>query len=135
MVHVLVITHGSLSEGLRDTSEMIIGSSSNLYTISLKPGMGHEDLTEQIDEVRSELSPQDELLILLDLLGGSPAIACARALQDDVSIGVITGVNLPMFLEVMMNREKLTLRELVDLAMMSGKEGILNLRETLKDQL
>lgn len=135
MVNVLVITHGSLSEGLKDTSEMIIGSSSDLYTISLDPGMGHEDLTAQIDKVRSNLSPQDDLLILLDLFGGSPAIACARALQDDVGIDVVTGVNLPMFLEVMMNREKLTRRELVDLAIMSGKEGILNLRESLKDQL
>jgi len=135
LVHVLLITHGLLSVGLKNTSEMIIGSSSNLYTISLEPGMGHEDLIAQIDEVRSKLSPQDDLLILLDLLGGSPAIACARALQDDIGIDVITGVNLPMFLEVMMNREKLTLRELVDLGIMSGKEGILNLRETLKDQL
>ena len=63
----------------------------------------------------SECSQGDGVLILTDLFGGSPSNATARAmheLQDGVRSECITGVNLPILLEVATSKTFMKLEEL-----------------------
>lgn len=131
MVHIVLVSHGGLAEGLVKSSEMIIGSQKHQHVLILKPGMSHKDIFDQMMNILSLLDEDDEMLILLDLFGGSPAMACVEVMQEDDRIEVVSGINLPMVLEVFLSRSECSVAELANIALEKGKEGIIDLRKSL----
>ena len=64
-------------------------------------------------------------LFLVDLFGGSPYNAACRVVSETENTDVITGVNVPMLLEVLDAREEISdVSELVQVAKNSGINGI-----------
>ena len=64
-------------------------------------------------------------LFLVDLFGGSPYNAACRVVAETKNTDVITGVNVPMLLEVLDAREEISdVSELVQVAKNSGINGI-----------
>ncbi|MFR5526637.1 MAG: PTS sugar transporter subunit IIA, partial [[Clostridium] innocuum] len=106
MVAVLLVTHGDLAQALLSSAALIMGEAPLIESHGLYHGDSVDNLKDTIKEavVRlSECSQGDGVLILTDLFGGSPSNAAARAmheLQDSVRCECITGVNLPILLEV-----------------------------------
>jgi len=49
-----------------------------------------------------------------------------------LKIEVVSGVNLPMLLEVVLNRESKSLREIREVAVEAGKRGILSVNEIVE---
>jgi PTS system mannose-specific IIA component len=47
---------------------------------------------------------------------------------------VICGVNLPMLLEILVQREYMSLRDLTPIAIQAAKEGVINLTQRLADR-
>ncbi len=133
MPRIIIASHGSLAEALLETARMIIGNVAEVYTIGLFPGMGPSDVTEQIWAVIGEAPEGTGFLVLLDLFGGSPSIACAEVLDERKDVAVVTGVNLPMLLEVLLNQKTQPIGALAQLAREKGKEGIIDIREVLDE--
>ena len=107
---LLVITHGAFAQALLSTAEMIFGEQKNISSLTLMPGMQIEDFRLKIEDyiVKHE---NDNILILVDLLSGSPFNSVIPQLQNE-RIYVVTGVNLPMLLEVGMQKDKIGFEEL-----------------------
>jgi mannose/fructose/sorbose-specific phosphotransferase system IIA component len=131
MPKIIIASHGSLAEALLETARMIIGNIEDVYTIGLFPGMGPSDITEQIWAVIDDAAEGTGFLVLLDLFGGSPSMACAEVLDEREDVAVVTGVNLPMLLEVLINQKTQSIGALAQLAREKGKEGIIDIREVL----
>jgi len=68
------------------------------------------------------LDDGEGVVILLDLFGDTPSNVCG-VLTRELSIEVISGVNLPMLLEVALERESHNLREIREVAVEAGKKG------------
>ena len=68
-------------------------------------------------------------LVLVDLMGGSPANASAYLATAGTP--VICGASLPMLLEVLTSREHSSAAELAAIALQAGKEGVINLTQVL----
>ena len=64
----------------------------------------------------------DGVLILVDLLGASPFNVSAALMENNPRVQVVTGVNLPMLLETVTQREYLPLAELTNLARQAGTD-------------
>ena len=129
MVAVIVAAHGRLAEGLIASSAMIAGPQEDLVAVTFDPSEGPDDLLAKYTAA-VEKSPSDRYLILVDLLGGSPYNAAARFAAEREDADVVTGVNLPMLVEVLGRR--LTggsLPELVDTARTAGAGGVKVLSE------
>lgn len=124
MVAVIVAAHGHLAEGLVASSAMIAGPQDDVVAVTFDPSEGPDDLLAKY-AAAVEASPSDQYLILADLFGGSPYNAAARfaAARDDAD--VVTGVNLPMLVEVL-GRRMLggSLAELVEVASTAGANGV-----------
>jgi PTS system mannose-specific IIA component len=133
MTLVVLVSHGHLAEALLRTAETIVGEAAGVETIALEPGMGPEDVLTAMKAIAATTPPQTGILTLLDLFGGSPATACARLMAVDDRIEVVTGANLPMLLEVLLNKDALAVRDLARLARQKGKEGIIDIRTALDD--
>ena len=99
-----------------------------IYT---KVGLSHLDSFCIIEDIVSE-NREDGTLILCDLFGGSPFLTSAKLLKENSDhMELVTGVNLGMLLELMANIETASITELKDIALSSGKEGIIDIKERL----
>ncbi len=100
MLGIIIGTHGHLAEELVNTCAMICGRPDNLKTVTLVPGEGPDDLINKYNEAIDELGIDNGIIILNDLFGGSPYNAACRIAAKDERCGIVTGVSLPMLVEI-----------------------------------
>lgn len=131
MIGIVLVSHGTLAEGLKNAAEMIVGPQERLLAVSMEPEADLAALRRRIEQAVASAGSPGETLVLIDILGGSPANASARLASRGVS--VICGVNLPMLLELLTQRENAALEELTSIATQAAKEGIINLTRQLRD--
>jgi PTS system mannose-specific IIA component/PTS system mannose-specific IIB component len=124
MISVIIGTHGTFSEEILKSAEMIFGSQENVGSVTFKPGEGVENLVEKYNELMNKLDCSDGVLFMVDLFGGSPFNAASILAMKNENMEIVTGVNLPMILETLGSREFSNLKELVAIAENSGKEAI-----------
>lgn len=104
MLGIVIATHGSLSDGLKDSAEVIFGATNNLATVNLNPGDDVQELGTKIKTAIHEVDKGEGVIVFVDLVSASPynqsvlvTNSLEKALQD--SVYIIGGVNLPMLLE------------------------------------
>lgn len=128
MVGVLLISHGKMAEGMKDSIELIMGETEALDTASLVAGQDFEEFKKDVSEKIWRLNDGKGVLVYVDLFGASPYNATMFSFQElrneGIEIRVLTGMNLPMIMEVLAMREALSLDELVQIGLSSGKDGI-----------
>lgn len=125
MVGIGVISHGALCEGLLNSIGMIAGEVAQGEVLSLRPGMSPDDYRRQLNELVDRLDSGQGVLVLTDILGGTPFNTAATLMRDQKQVAVVTGVNLPMLIAVSLERtEDTTLDELAKKALNAGSEGI-----------
>lgn len=125
---VIIATHGFSSVELLKSAEMIVGIQKNVETITFEEGQGLEELHNSYQESLKKLSGCQSILILVDILGGSPFNV--GALQKHP---LIAGVNIPMLLELFMKRDTVSLDQLVNDTILAGKESIV--RYTMDEEI
>ena len=124
MIALIVSTHGNFSEELVKSSEMIFGSQTNVGVVTFKPGEGTDNLVDKYNTLINELDCTDGILFMVDLFGGSPFNAASILALKNNKMEIVTGVNLPMLLEVFGSRDFSSLSELTSIAQSAGKESI-----------
>ena len=135
MVGLLLISHGAMAEGMLDAARMIVGSMEAVAAVSLKEEDAVEDLMERIEAALQEVDQGDGTLLMVDAFGASPFNASARlALSRKDNLEVITGMNLPMLLELAVMREGQDLAALIQIALEAGTSGIRTLSQSLKSE-
>lgn len=101
---IVVSCHGNVATELIKSAEMIIGGIEEIFPISFMPGEGREDLLEKYSD--SLNSSRDDVIFLCDLFGGSPYNAAFEYVFLHES-DVISGVSLPLLIDVVELRERL----------------------------
>lgn len=132
MIGLLLVSHGNFAKSLLESAELITGKQKNTKTLSLNYGDNISELTLQINKAINELNKNSEVLVLTDLLGGSPSNATAVNMEK-IKFKCITGVNLPMLIEAILSRsdENLSLDEVFNKSIKAGRDGIKDLGELL----
>lgn len=124
-IAIILSTHGSVSEQLLKTTEMIVGPQKNIAWESLLPGENTETLTKKYSIHLSTLNINLGILFLVDTWGGTPFNAANHIILDKKNYDIITGVNIPMLIELCMARENVySLKELVKIGLKYGRNGI-----------
>lgn len=99
-LNIVIATHGKFGEEIIKSAEMIVGKMDNIKSVSLIPSMSFEDFTKEANTVLSDLS--GDTLVLVDLYGGTPCNVFT-ALTKKYNHNVITGLNLPMLIDLYIN--------------------------------
>lgn len=123
LVGVIVATHGRFGEELVKAAEMMLGPSEHVYMVSLQGNDSFTEFKGYMEAALEKLSSQDGVLMLADLFGGTPANVAALHTQKE-KVHLVTGVNLPMLLEVLSSRLNCTLPELTDIARTAGQNSV-----------
>ena len=124
MVAIIVGTHGEFSREIVKSSEMIFGKQENIQYVTFNTGESTDDLVNKYEDVMKALDYEDGLLFMVDLFGGSPYNAASRVAVKEENIDIVTGVNLPMLLEVFAVRGSMKVDEVVNIAESAGGMGI-----------
>lgn len=101
MYYIVVATHGRLGYELVNSMEMIIGRQKRVVALGLKPEDDPMILKEGFRECIINYG-RNNVVFLVDLLGGAVSNMAKASAREGVP--VITGVNLPMLLEVVASR-------------------------------
>jgi len=123
MIGVLLVTHARLGEELIKTAEFIVGRLIQSRSLSLDPGQSVESLRSQIQEAIRSVDDGDGVIILVDMLGGTPSNLSLSFLEPG-QVEVITGANLPMLLKLSQRKEGMVLGDLAEQAMEAGLRSI-----------
>ena len=124
MIGIIVGTHGEFSREIINSSEMIFGKQDNLGYVTFNTGESADDLVNKYERIAEKLNCSDGVLFVVDLFGGSPYNAASRVVVNNKNMDIVTGVNLPMLLELFAARSYASLKELVEIAETSGNSGI-----------
>ena len=124
MVAIIIAAHGESAPALLGSTTMIVGNVDNVHTVTFVPGQGPDDLLEAYGNAIGD--SDDDVLILVDLFGGSPYNAGARFVAEREGSDVVSGVNIPMLVEVFTaaRRPNATIDKLVAKALKAGSTGV-----------
>ena len=130
MTHIIVATHGKFSEEIVNSAAMVYGEDENCHVVTFLPGEGGEHLVEKYNAIIAPLPENEPVLFLVDLFGGSPYNAAARvASERGDNTDIVTGISLPMLLEVLDAKDGATLPELVETAKEVGVAAVKSFRQ------
>jgi PTS system mannose-specific IIA component len=132
MIGIVLVTHGSLGEALVQSMKIILGEQAQVEALSL---MVEDDITvanKRLGEAVEKADEGDGVLILTDMLGGTPS-NLSLALLGKPEIEVISGVNLPMLLKATQSRQQHDLRESASRVKEHGRSSIVMAREVLEN--
>lgn len=130
MVSILIITHGGFGKEIIKSMEMIMGKQDDVYFLGLYPEEDPAVFSVKVKDKIIELNQNGEVLVMVDVFGGTPSNASASNMKD-LKFECVTGVSLPMLIEVALNRSRSSLDELVEMAIMAGTNCVINLRKAL----
>ncbi len=96
----IVVAHAELASALVEAAERISGIEDALQPVS-NDGMSPAALNQELDRRIGD----GPAILFADLASGSCAFACHAMRRDRSSVAVVTGVNLPMLIDFLFNRE------------------------------
>ncbi len=98
--------------------------------ISIWPKESEEEVRDRIRERMAEVDDGDGVVILTDILGGTPTNLSLSFLKDN-RVEVVTGVNVPMLLTLSSYQRGRSLEEICSLVKKSGRRSIILFKEAL----
>lgn len=96
---LILVSHGDMARETIKSAEMIVGKIDNAYAVSMDAGDGAEGLKRKIREVMNEAGDCNNIMIMVDLIGGTPSNTVATEFIRDQRVRLISGFNLGMVLE------------------------------------
>lgn len=108
MRNVCLVSHGNLAEGLHDTLTMFMGNCEGVMHMTLKQGEAVDQFQVRCTEMLKTFGEEDEVIVLADLIGGSPLTTFLNALSDlgKTPLIVLGGMNLAMALNALLNKDQ-----------------------------
>lgn len=107
MRHIILASHHRFAAGLADTIDFL-GGPSDLNVICAY--IDETPLEDQVAEVFAKFDPDDEVLVLTDILQGSVNQRFAPYVNDHVFL--VAGVSVPLALELALADEPLTCEDI-----------------------
>jgi len=130
MIGVLIVTHKESAEALMSVCDLIMGRPAGMVAVSLDPNDQPEASRQQIQRALGQVNNGNSVIILTEMLGGTPSNLSLAFLQEG-KVEVVTGVNLPMLMKLANLRDSKDLGEVASALRQSGQQGITVASEVL----
>lgn len=104
-MHYILMSHGELAKGILTSVEMIMGKQENVDIISINDDSSLQGTITEISN-KYEQNGSTDTFIICDILGGTPSNAGMNFVANHPNVQMVTGLNLPMLLEIFMNDGK-----------------------------
>jgi len=115
MKKILLVSHGTMAEGVCKAAKMIVGNNAYLDYQCLSEGMGIDFFRSCVSKKLMELQTAEQLIVIADLQGGSPFTTTLDVLSEQGLLEktfVIVGMNLILVLELLLAEGDLSEEEI-----------------------
>jgi PTS system mannose-specific IIA component len=120
-VPALLVMHGDLARSLLEAARKVYGEIDGVEVLS-NESLSRESLEDEINR-RVKDWPEGGL-VLTDFWGGSCHICGASVARKRGEILVLTGVNLPVLIDYLHNRDQVPVAELAERLLKKGQESL-----------
>ena len=126
MVGILLATHGDFAEGIKMSGSMLFGDQPNAAAVTLQPSDGPDDLRKRMEEAIATFDDPEQVLILVDLWGGTPFNQSNNLIAGhEDTWAIVAGLNLPMLIDAYASRMTMdSAQEIAKQIVGSGREGV-----------
>ncbi|MFK8248904.1 PTS sugar transporter subunit IIA [Leuconostoc mesenteroides] len=128
MNYLILVSHGQFSEGLKDALGMFVGDGiKTVKAIGLQSGEDTDHFENRFKSLLSTLEQNSELLILGDIIGGSPLTTVVNVLNQEnrlESTIVLGGMNFPMALNAAILKDSSSKDELISSVLREGSSAL-----------
>lgn len=132
MLSIILCGHGGFASGLERAMIQIMGEQQQFRAIDFHESSTTALLTAQLEEAVLALDRGDGIVFLTDLLGGTPFRVASTLALSRSGDEVITGTNLQLLLEMVLERDGLSSEAFRQQALQCGHRGITSLADELK---
>ena len=122
MKYLVLVSHGTFAEGLKSVMLMLAGEQAKeIIAVGLEDGMSAEEFAEKFAGAISQIKEEDEIILLGDLIGGSPLTNAIEQISNKGMLDktvIFGGMNLAMALTATL------MKDAVDMDML--RENLIN---------
>lgn len=127
----LIATHGEFSKGIIDSVQLIIGEDIAIDYFCMTKSKSSEDAAEEVRRYLADVK-EESLIVLTDVFGGSVANLFTECLLEGDDFQLVTGVNLPMLLNLFLSEG--SVEERISHSLEEAKKGILHVNACIKNK-
>lgn len=127
MRYLVLVSHGTLAQGMHSVLKMLGGDSPAIRDCCLEDGMGADVFVENFKQVISDITPDDEVVLMGDIQGGSPLTNAMNELSTAgllPSSAVFAGMNLPMAMTAFMSLASGDLADIKATLVSEARQGV-----------
>ncbi len=128
MKYVVFVSHGTFAPGLHSVLKMLAGGErEDILSASMEDGMGADVFTQRFQKAIEAIKQEDEIILLADIIGGSPLTNALDVLSQKGLLGrtrAFGGMNLPMALTASMMKDGMNMDALADGMLQESRNAI-----------
>ncbi len=137
MKYVVLVSHGTFAPGLHSVLNMLAGGGrEDVLSTSLQDGMGADEFAENFGKLIEPVKEDDEIILLADIIGGSPLTTALDVLTKKGLLAKTTafgGMNLPMALTATLMKDALDTESLKASLISESRDAIKEMELKLDD--
>ncbi|RGO02435.1 MULTISPECIES: PTS sugar transporter subunit IIA [Megamonas] len=115
MRYVILVSHGKFANGLNDALSMLAGNREDILSVGLENGKSVDEFVALFTEKVKDISNDDEVILLGDIIGGSPLTNATNVLVNKgIKTVILGGMNLPLALTTVLMKDTVSLDEIAD---------------------
>lgn len=123
MKKILLATHGNFASGIKSSLEIILGEQETVHAIDAY--VGERSFEDQLKAYLKTINEQKDIVIIMtDLFGGSVNQKAMNLVQSD-HIHIVTGLNLPLLLELQLLTEEQCTKEKIKQLINTSREQVM----------
>jgi mannose/fructose-specific phosphotransferase system component IIA len=134
MKHFLIATHGELAKAFIETLDLIAGHSSKVSYFCMTKLKSGDLAKEELKEILISKEEGEHFIVLTDVFGGSVTNICTELLMELNDFDIISGLNLPMMLTMILASEEQTIEAVIEESVQAAKDGIIHVNKLLELQ-
>lgn len=99
MRYHVIVSHGGFASGIAEALGMLVGQREDVLQVSFRDGMPLPAFQEEVRQVTGVIKAEDEVIVMADLVNGSPLTTTMSVLAEGPGLGnirAVGGMNLPM---------------------------------------
>ena len=115
MKHIILVSHGQFASGLKSAIGVVMGMADEITALGLEEGMDIKTFREKFLEILNQIPKEDEIILLCDIIGGSPFTSSAELLSQEGFLErslILTGMNMPVLVQLLLQKDDSALEQL-----------------------
>jgi len=105
MRYLLLVSHGTMAPGVHSVIKMLLGERDDVLSYSMEDGVSADAFVAGLEGVIAPIGPDDSIVLLGDIIGGSPLTNTLNLLTQKGLLAKTTafgGMSLPMAISALM---------------------------------